>query len=502
MKKKQKMILIICIIIGVIIVAAGVLYYFFFRGESQPDTNETAYVDPVAYVAGLSSGTGEENRFSGVVESQETTEVKKNADKKIKEIFVSAGDEVSVGTPLFEYDTEDTALTLEQERINLESIKNDISGYYSQIEELQKAKNRAPADEQLSYTTQIQTAQTNAKRAEYNKRAKEAEIEKLENDLTNATVTSSMDGIIQEVNENTVYDNMGNPRPFMSIMASGEYRIKGKINEQNVWSLAEGQPVIIRSRIDETQTWKGSISKIDTSSTYSDSSSSGGVTYIGGSSGDAGQTSTNYAFYVTPESSSDFMLGQHVFIELDNGQEDGKEGLWLPSMYLVLEENDAYAWVANSKNRLEKRAITLGDYDSALDEYQILDGLTAEEYIAFPGNLLHEGMECVINDGTHTNSSDDMGMDMNGGMDSDMGGDMGTDMNGGMGDDMGTDMNGDMGSMDVEELPADGAVTDDGVMPLDEAAGGTDAGTGDAAVDDGSTVTDDAGGAADETAAQ
>ena len=174
MKKKQKMIFIICIIIGVVIIAAGTLYYFFFRGESQSNTNEIAYVDPVSAIAGLGSGTGEENRFSGVVESQETTEVKKNADKKIKEIFVSAGDEVTAGTPLFEYETEDTALTLEQERINLESIKNDISGYYSQIEELQKAKNKAPADEQLSYTTQIQTAQTNAKRAEYNKKAKEA----------------------------------------------------------------------------------------------------------------------------------------------------------------------------------------------------------------------------------------------------------------------------------------------------------------------------------------
>lgn len=418
MKKKQKLILMIGIIIAVVIIAAIAVYFFFFRGEKRSNTNETAYVDPVSVIAGLGSGTGEENRFSGVVESQEVTEVKKNADKQIKEIFVSVGDEVTVGTPLFEYETEDTALTLEQERINLESIKNDISGYYSQIAELQKAKNQAPADEQLSYTTQIQTAQTNAKRAEYNQRAKEAEIEKLENDLTNATVTSTMDGIIQEVNENTVYDNMGNPRPFMSIMASGEYRIKGKINEQNVWSISEGQPVIIRSRVDETQTWKGTISKIDTSSTYTDSSSSGGVTYISGSSGDMGQTSSSYAFYVTPESSGDFMLGQHVFIELDNGQEEPKEGLWLPSMYLVLEDNDAYAWVADSKNRLERRKLTLGDYDSALDEYQILEGLTAEEYIAFPGNLLHEGMTCVINDGTHTNSSDDMtGTDMDGGMD-------------------------------------------------------------------------------------
>ena len=172
MKSKQKVILIICIIIGVIVIAAAALYYFVFRGSKTSTDSQVAYVDPVSVIAGLGSGNGNQNRFSGVVESQETTKVEKNADKKIKDIFVSAGDEVSVGTPLFEYDTEDTALTLEQERINLESIQNDITGYYNQIAELQKEKNKASADEQLNYTMQIQTAQTNAKRAEYNKRAK------------------------------------------------------------------------------------------------------------------------------------------------------------------------------------------------------------------------------------------------------------------------------------------------------------------------------------------
>ncbi len=402
MKSKQKVILIICIIIGVIVIAAAALYCFIFRGSQTSTGSPVAYVDPVSVIAGLGSGNGNQNRFSGVVESQETAKVEKNADKKIKDIFVSAGDEVSVGTPLFEYDTEDTALTLEQERINLESIQNDITSYYNQIAELQKEKNKASADEQLNYTMQIQTAQTNAKRAEYNKRAKEAEIEKLENDLTNATVTSTMDGIVQEVNENTAYDNMGNPKPFMTIMASGEYRIKGKVNEQNVWNLSQGQPVIIRSRVDETRTWTGTISQIDTSSTYDDSDSSGGTVYYGGS-GSSGQTSTSYAFYVAPDASSDFMLGQHVFIELDNGQETAREGLWISAMYLELEENDAYAWAVGSNNKLERRRLELGDYDSAMDEYQILDGLAAEDYIAFPGNLLQEGMDCVLNDGAMTN---------------------------------------------------------------------------------------------------
>ncbi|HIQ98561.1 MAG TPA: efflux RND transporter periplasmic adaptor subunit [Candidatus Scybalocola faecavium] len=448
MKSKQKVILIICIIIGVIVIAAAALYYFVFRGSKTSTDSQVAYVDPVSVIAGLGSGNGNQNRFSGVVESQETTKVEKNADKKIKDIFVSAGDEVSVGTPLFEYDTEDTALTLEQERINLESIQNDITGYYNQIAELQKEKNKASADEQLNYTMQIQTAQTNAKRAEYNKRAKEAEIEKLENDLTNATVTSTMDGIVQEVNENTAYDNMGNPKPFMTIMASGEYRIKGKVNEQNVWNLSQGQPVIIRSRVDETQTWTGTISEIDTSNTYDSGDDSSGVVYMGGS-GSSGQTSTSYAFYVTPDISSDFMLGQHVFIELDNGQENQREGLWISAMYLELEGNDAYAWVAGSNNKLERRNLKLGDYDSAMDEYQILDGLTAEDYIAFPGNLLQEGMDCVLNDGMHTNSSDDMGNMDDGSM-----------MDDGAIMDDGSTM--DDGSMDDGAIMDDGSMTDDG----------------------------------------
>ena len=323
------MILIICVIVAVIAIAAAALYYFVFRNSSGGDANNVAYVDSVSMLAGLGSGTGVQNRFFRRCGIPGDNQGGKKARTKPSKKFLFLPDEVAAGAPLFEYDTEDTALKLEQERINLESIQNDITGYYNQIAELQKEKNKASADEQLNYTMQIQTAQTNAKRAEYNKRAKEAEIETLENDLTNATVTSPMDGIIQEVNENTTYDNMGNPKPFMTIMASGEYRVKGKVNEQNVWNLSEGQPVIIRSRTDENMTWTGTISKIDTSNTYASTDSSGSVTYIGGS-GEGGQTSTSYAFYVTPDSSSDFMLGQHVFIELDNGQENAKRGCGSP----------------------------------------------------------------------------------------------------------------------------------------------------------------------------
>ena len=91
------------------------------------------------------------------------------------------------------------------------------------------------------------------------------------------------------------------------------------------------------------------------------------------------------------------MLGQHVFMEPDMGQNNRKEGLWLSSAYLVTEGNDAYVWVSDDKDKLEKRKVSTGEYDADLDEYEITDGLTAEDYIAFPDASYEEGMPCTKN---------------------------------------------------------------------------------------------------------
>ena len=52
----------------------------------------------------------------------------------------------------------------------------------------------------------------------------------------------------------------------MTILATGDYRVKGSIDEQNVYNLSVGQAVVVRSRVDETMTWTGTISAIDTES--------------------------------------------------------------------------------------------------------------------------------------------------------------------------------------------------------------------------------------------
>ena len=51
------------------------------------------------------------------------------------------------------------------------------------------------------------------------------------------------------------------------------------------------------------------------------------------------------------------------------------------------ESGETYVW-ADRNGRLEKRAIVVGEYDPVTDTYPVVDGLTAQDYIAFPDEAL------------------------------------------------------------------------------------------------------------------
>ena len=117
------------------------------------------------------------------------------------------------------------------------------------------------------------------------------------------------------------------------------------------------------------------------------------------SSSDDQTNSTSYPFYVELETSEGLMLGQHVYIERDEGQADTKDGLWLSDYYIVdADSEDPYVWAANEKGRLEKRYITLGKHDEEMFEYEIVDGLTEDDCIAFPNDALEEGVKTEVGD--------------------------------------------------------------------------------------------------------
>ena len=83
-------------------------------------------------------------------------------------------------------------------RFELESLNNTLSGYDAQIEQLTKEKKEAPKDQQLDYTLQIQQAQTQQKQTQYDIATKKAEIEKYDESIKNATVNSTMIGVVRK----------------------------------------------------------------------------------------------------------------------------------------------------------------------------------------------------------------------------------------------------------------------------------------------------------------
>lgn len=402
MKKKQKIIAGVCAAVCIGGLAAGI---FFSHNKKEKDGKELAYVMSVSSMnemAGI-------QRMSGVVESQKTQDIQKDSEREVKEVLVKAGDEVDVGTALFTYDTEKLEADLQQAQLDLERADNDMANLKAQIAQLQKDKENASEDEQLSYTTQIQSGEMDLKKSEYERKAKEVEINRLQSQIQNSTVKSDMKGVVKSVNnENSSNSNMysDSSQAFMTILATGQYRIKGKVNEQNVSQVVEGQPAIIRSRVDENMTWRGTYTAVDTKNP---NNSSNNMMY-GMSSEEASQnTSTSYPFYVELESSEGLLLGQHVYIEQDNGLEEREKGIWLDEAFIADIDKKPYVWAETGKGTLEKRTVVLGTYDENMMQYKIEKGLKSSDYVAYPQEFLKEGMKT-----THEIENSTMGGDTGG----------------------------------------------------------------------------------------
>ena len=406
----------ILILLGILIIgggATGVCWKMGIIGNQQQTSSDAVYVTKISDLTDQTSGVS--NRYAGVVEPQETVSVELESGRTVKEVKVKTGDQVKKGQLLFEYDLSSIQENLEEAQLDLDRLKNEASSLTEQIATLEKEKKQAAQDNQLSYPIEIETNKMNLKKNEYSQKSKQAEIDKLQSATGNTEVRSSIDGVIQKIDtskltsddNSSVDDSAGDSdmsyssdsssgNAFITILSTGAYRIKGTVNEMNVRNIIEGDPVIIRSRVDSSQTWKGTMGTIDReSATSSNSSSSFGMT---DSSGDSQTSTSTYPFYVNLDSSDGLMLGQHVYIEMDEGQDTQKTGVWISEAYIVDADTDSpYVWAADQDDKLEKRNVILGQYDEELGEYEIADGLTKDDSIAFPSDVLEEGMATTTN---------------------------------------------------------------------------------------------------------
>ena len=94
MKKKK---VIGAVALGTVVLAATA--YFVLKPKT--DSNIGIYAQKVSTLTGMDVAV---NRYSGVVESQETTDMNADPSKKIMEVYVTEGQEVKAGDKLFTYD--------------------------------------------------------------------------------------------------------------------------------------------------------------------------------------------------------------------------------------------------------------------------------------------------------------------------------------------------------------------------------------------------------------
>ncbi len=336
------------------------------------------YVQSVASLSDL-GGIAPGDRFAGLVVSENVVEVQKDGDRTIAEILVKEGDDVKEGDPLFSYDTEELQLNLDMQRLELEQLKATIENYKEQIKDLERDLNRVGPGDKLQYTIQIQSTQVDLKEAELKVKAKEAEVLKSEDILNNATVVSPVVGRIQAISENGM-DNYGNPLPYITIQQAGSYRIKGMLGELQRGGIMEGSRLTILSRTDESQTWSGTVTLVDYENP---SQGNDNMSMYYGTSTDEMTSSSRYPFYVELDSTDGLILGQHVYMELE-AEEGAPAGPAISSAFLCFEEDGStYVWAEN-RGKLEKRLVTVGEYNPMTDTFEITGGLTEEDYIAFP----------------------------------------------------------------------------------------------------------------------
>ena len=369
-------------------------WYGYNRFFAEAPKEGTVYVQSVATITGVGAA-GRRSRYAGVVEAKNVIQVNPDTDLTVKECFVSAGDKVKKGDPLFSYDVASLEINLEQLQLDIQGLENGIKTGQKKVENLKKQLARVKENKKYDIQMEIQTEELEIRKREYDLTGKHKQADDIANALENSVVLSTVTGTVRSVrslNGSGDLDFDTQDTAYITIVAGNDYCVKGTVSEQTIHTLQEGMDVRIMSRVDST-VWPGYIYKINTEKAKQNS----GRYYYSGSDG---EQASKYEFFVALETNEGLLMGQHVYIEMGAESSDVPEGLWLPTYYVVEDEGDPFVYAADSKGRIEKRKVVLGQRNEDMDTVCILEGLSYMDRIAFPDDTVQVGM--VVSETAYT----------------------------------------------------------------------------------------------------
>ena len=329
----------------------------------------------------LTTAATSSDKFAGVVVSENVVEIDRDAEKQIEELYVSVGDEVRINEKLFEYDTDTLSLTVDKQELELDKLEQQIKDLTTQKKNLEnQIKKEKDKSVKATLELQLRSVSADLTQATYDKNALQTEIKYNKSMLTNAAVRSPIKGTIRSINESG--------SPYITIQQAGSYQVKGVLNELSLNAgIMEGVGVTILSRTDPTVFWTGVVSLVD----YNSADSNEYDEMYGGGYDTGMSTSTSYPFYISLDNTNGLLLGQHVYIQI-SAAALSDELLRIPEGYIMDVTMDEETWLTTGTVwgvdmetlELVKTTVTLGEYDPTYGTYVILDGITAESYLADP----------------------------------------------------------------------------------------------------------------------
>ena len=329
----------------------------------------------------LTTAVTSSDKFAGVVVSENVIEIDRDTEQKLDELYVAVGDVVRVNEKLFEYDTDTLSLTIDKQQLEIDKLTQQIKDLTTQKKNLEnQIKKEKDKSVKATLELQLRSVSADLTQATYDKNALQTEINYNKSMLTNAAVRSPIKGTVRSINENG--------SPYITIQQAGSYQVKGILNELSLNAgIMEGVGVTILSRTDPTVFWTGVVSMVD----YNSAGSNEYDEMYGGGYDTGMSTSTSYPFYISLDNTNGLLLGQHVYIQI-SAAALSDELLRIPEGYIMDVTMDEETWLTTGTVwgvdmetlELVKTTVTLGEYDPTYGTYVILDGITAESYLADP----------------------------------------------------------------------------------------------------------------------
>ena len=373
----------------IVIGAAGILI---FRQPSQSAVKEETSHIVTAKEGSVASSV----LLSGTVTAKNEQYVYFDASKgDLDEILVSVGDKVEEGQALVKYSSADAQAAYD-------AADRAVAKADRHIEELNKARENAsatPASSQVpteaglpeqaqAATSSVSSIDSQISDAKDNRADAVAQLNKAQAQLDAATVLSTLEGTVVEVNRNVSKSPTGNSQVVVHVVSNENLQVKGELSEYNLANLSVGQEVTFTSKVYQDKSWTGKISYI---SDYPKNNGEAANAALGGNTG------SKYPYTVDVTSDiGELKQGFSVSVEVKNKS----KAILVPLTSVVTENDKNYVWIVDEQKKAKKVEVTLGNADA--DNQEITSGLTdGAKVISNPTSSLEEGKEVKTDEATN-----------------------------------------------------------------------------------------------------